>query len=106
MQRSAAGGPAGLLATRPEPTADVDHGPSGTGLGTSGSHEPLVAGLPWLRLTWVSVVLALLVAADQVSRLAATVLDAQGNAWSLAELTGPTAWVSRAGWVADFGGDE
>ena len=105
MQRSATGGPAGLLATRPGPSSDVDD-VTGTGPGTSGSHEPLVAGLPWLRLTWVSVVLALLVAADQVSRLAANVLDAQGNAWSLAELTGPTAWVSRAGWVADFGGDE
>ncbi|SEQ81369.1 hypothetical protein [Microlunatus flavus] len=65
----------------------------------------LVATLPWLPLAWATVVLALLVAMDQVSRLAANVLDAQGNAWSLAELMGPSAWASRAGWSADFGGD-
>lgn len=100
MERTVAGRRAGSLAARP---SAVDDAP--TGAGPAGSHEPLVAGLPWWRLTWVSVVLALLVAADQVSRLAANVLDAQGNAWSLAELMGPTAWVSRAGWVADFGGD-
>ena len=61
--------------------------------------------MPWVRLGWVTVALGLLVAMDQVSRLAASVLDAQGNAWPLAELMGPSAWVSRAGWRADFGGD-
>lgn len=73
--------------------------------GTTSGDVRLVVRLPWLRLTWVTVVLGLLVAMDQVSRLAAGVLDAQGNAWPLAELMGPSAWVSRAGWRADFGGD-
>lgn len=76
---------------------------AGPGGGTA--QPQITADLPWVRLTFLSVVLGLLVALDQVSRLAASVLDAQGNAWPLSELMGPSAWVSRAGWVADFGGD-
>lgn len=86
-------------------------GPAGQGsvgqgsLGQGSAGPSLVPTLLWVRLAWATVVLALLVAMDQVSRLAANVLDAQGNAWSLAELMGPSAWTSRAGWTADFGGD-
>ncbi|HEY5820823.1 MAG TPA: hypothetical protein VIT20_02525 [Propionibacteriaceae bacterium] len=61
--------------------------------------------LPWLSLTWLSVVLALNLAMDQLSRLSGTVLDTAQRAWSFGELMGPSALASRAGWMADFGDD-
>lgn len=65
----------------------------------------LDATLPWRALTWLSSVLALLLALDQISRLSGTVLDTAQRAWPYGELMGPSALASRPGWSANFGAD-
>lgn len=69
------------------------------------SATPLDSALPWQALTWLTVVAALNVAMAEISRLSGGVLDSHRQAWAYGELMGPSAWVSRDGWRADFGTD-
>ena len=83
-------------------TAQID-GASGDPAPSPGL--PLRAQLPWLPLFFVTVLAALVIAMGEISRLSGSVLDARSQVWTFGELMGPSAWVARPGWLAQFGAE-
>ncbi len=52
------------------------------------SASELKTGLPWKRLTCMTIGLALLIIMAEISRLSGSMLDKTGQAWSFNELAG------------------
>jgi hypothetical protein len=63
-------------------------------------HQP--ARFPWLSLTVVAVMAALLIALAEISRLSSDLLDTTGRSWAFSELIGAAAFTVGDGWLASY----